>query len=379
MSTDDKKINVDDISFDDMLGGGIEDTVDTTEEPQKEETSKPEEDEKTEEILAEASLDDDIEAKEEEEDDKPKPKRKAVTSETTDKSSETSEIEEEKELDDSVVGQVLSKLGYETEESYDDTTEGLISLTKDVGGQMADEQLDKLFERYPLIKDHLDYVVNGGRSQDFMTMHDPRSDYSKMKIRENDHRTQKYVLGQYFKAKGHDSDFVEEMINDYEDGGKLFNKASAAKTALEKAQKEERNTAMEGQRQQLAEQQKQTKEFWDGVYDTIDKSNEFKGISVPEREKSKFYDYLSTPVTKEGYTQRDLDHTNSEMDVKLAIDYLMFKGFNLDKLIDKKARTKSTQNLKDKIKGHQETIKSAKKARRTSTSVDIDDLNLDLF
>ena len=169
------------------------------------------------------------------------------------------------------------------------------------------------------------------------------------------------------------------MINDYEDGGKLFNKASAAKTALEKAQKEERNTAMEGQRQQLAEQQKQTKEFWDGVYDTIDKSNEFKGISVPEREKSKFYDYLSTPVTKEGYTQRDLDHTNSEMDVKLAIDYLMFKGFNLDKLIDKKARTKSTQNLKDKIKGHQETIKSAKKARRTSTSVDIDDLNLDLF
>ena len=68
------------------------------------------------------------------------------------------------------------------------------------------------------------------------------------------------------------------------------------------------------------------------------------------------------------------------MDVKLAIDYLMYKGFKLDKLIDKKARTKSTQRLKDKIKGHQESVKSARKTpRNPSTSVDIDDLNLNLF
>ena len=68
------------------------------------------------------------------------------------------------------------------------------------------------------------------------------------------------------------------------------------------------------------------------------------------------------------------------MDVKLAMDYLMYKGFNLDKLIDKKARTKSTQSLKSRIKGHQETIKSARKASRTpSKAVDIEDLDLSLF
>ena len=68
------------------------------------------------------------------------------------------------------------------------------------------------------------------------------------------------------------------------------------------------------------------------------------------------------------------------MDTKLAIDYLMYKGFNLDKLIDKKARTKSTRALKDKIKGHTESLKSAKKASRApSTAVDIDSLDLQLF
>ena len=68
------------------------------------------------------------------------------------------------------------------------------------------------------------------------------------------------------------------------------------------------------------------------------------------------------------------------MDVKLAIDYLMFKGFNLDTIIDKKARTKSVKTLKDKIKGHKESLKSAKGARKTSSKpVDIDDLDLSLF
>jgi hypothetical protein len=329
--------------------------------------------------LAETNLDEDVEAKKEEEEDV-KPERKAVTSREERKPDEVNETEGEEALeDDTIVGAVLSKLGYSTEEAYDDTTEGLVSLAKDVGSQIAEEQLDELFNSHPLIKDHLDYVMNGGNSQDFMTMYDPRQDYSKMKIRETDFRTQRTVLQQYFKAKGHDDTFIDDLINDYEDGGKLFSKATQAKEALSKSQEQTRKQALVTQREQLKVQQQEQKKFWDGVYNTIDTSAEFKGISVPEREKGKFFDYLSKPVTKEGYTQRDLDHANSQMDVKLAIDYLMFKEFNLDKLIDKKARTKSTQNLRDKIKGHQENIKSAKKARRSTSKVDLDDLNIDLF
>ena len=68
------------------------------------------------------------------------------------------------------------------------------------------------------------------------------------------------------------------------------------------------------------------------------------------------------------------------MDVKLAMDYLMFKGFNLDKIINAKARTKSTQSLKERIQTHQETGKSARKASKSpSKSVDVDDLDLSLF
>ena len=382
MSTDDKKINVDDITFDDMLGDGIEDAIQTLEEePQKEiKTETNEEDNAADEqVLAETNLDDDAEAKIEEEEEVGS-KRKKTTSKREDQSTEIVEEKGEEALDDTVVSQVLSTLGYEVDDAYDDTTEGLVALTKDVGAQMAEEQLDALFQKYPLIRNHLDYVMNGGDSQNFMTMYDPRSDYSKVNLNKDDVQLQKYVLGEYFKTKGHDKSFVEDLLEDYEDSGKLHTKATQAQKALVEAQQKQRAAALEQQKQQQVKARKEQKQFWDDVYNTIDESQDFKGITVPEREKKKFFNYLSKPVTKEGYTQRDIDHSESKMDVKLAIDYLMFKGFNLDTIIDKKARTKSVKTLKDKIRGHKESLKSAKGARRTSSKpVDIDDLDLSLF
>ena len=379
---DDKKINIEDITFDDMLGEGIEDAVETLEDVEEE--IKPSEDEPIEEVLAESSLDTDVEAKKkddsetdiEEEEDKTvstKNEKTAVPEE------DGADVKEEE--DDTIVGQVLSKLGYDVDEKYDDTTEGLIQMTKDIGVQMADENLDKLFEQFPLVKDHMDYVAAGGNSQDFMGMHDPRQDFSKVKLSKDDTQLQKYFLSEYFKTKGHDAEFIEELLEDYQDNGKLHNKATSAQKALVESQVAYRKNAMEQQKQSQKKAKEEQTQFWDGVYDTIDKSQDFKGLSVPEREKNKFFDYLSKPVTKEGYTQRDLDHTKSDMDTKLAIDYLMFKGFNLDKMIDVKARTKSTRALKDKIVSNKERIKSSKSSRRTQrrSEVDVDDLDLNLF
>ena len=384
MSTDNKKINVEDISFDDLIDGGIEDTVETIDDSVEE---KPIESEEPKEEIEKTSLDADVEAKKEEGE-----RQEQVLAETeipqspegnlTRKPSEpTKEETEGTEVDDSVVGQVLSSLGYETEDSkYDDTAEGLTQMTKDVGSQMAEEQLDRLFEQYPLVGQHLSYVMNGGESQNFMAANDPREDFSRVKINEKDIRSQKYVLSEYFRAKGHDDKFIGDLLDDYQDGGKLFNKAQTAHKELVNMQDQYKRQLVEEQQAYQQQSIQEQQQFWDGVYDTIDQSKEFQGITVPDREKNKFFDYLSKPVTKEGYTQRDVDYGQAEMDVKLAMDYLMFKGFNLDKLITTKARTKSTQTLKDRIKGHQETVKSARKAsKKPSKAVDIEDLDLRLF
>lgn len=360
-----EKIALDDIMFDDILDGGVAtEPVDTVLEVEDDLVEEPEvEEEVIDEFVDDPGDDRGDEDSDDEVEDKP---LKEKTVEDSDTESNT------------VVGDILEKLGYDTENEYDDTTEGLLQLTQDVGSQMAEDQLDQLFEKFPLVKNHLQYVLSGGDSQQFMKAYDPNNDYSKMDVSEGDIGSQRAVLNDYFKAKGHDDDFIEEILEDYQDSGKLFNKATRAKDALAQSQAKEREQLIESQKAQKEENSRKQKEFWNGVYDTIENSNEFAGLTVPKREKSKFFGYISNPVNPQGQTQRDIDHGSAEMEVKLAIDYLMFKGFKLDDIIKTKAKTSNAKSLRDKISKNEEKIRSAKKTTRRSRggAVDLDNLDL---
>ena len=367
-----EKIQLDDITFDDVISGEGVDVapIDEVEKPKTEDSAK----ELDEDIKDKKEEIEEVEEKETEVDEE-KPKLKKVEEEDDEPLEET-ENNEEKEI--SVVHEVLGKLGFDTEGTdYADTAEGLANLTEDVANQLADEKMESTLEKFPLVKQHLEYVLNGGESQSFMQAYDPNLDYEKISISKDDIRSQKAILGDYFTVKGHDQEFIKELLEDYEDSGKLYNKAEQAKEALAKVQSHQRTEMLEKQKQTVASQQQELKKYWEGVAETLENSKEFSGLTIPEREKGKFYSYLSAPINKEGYTQRDLDHGNAPMETKLAIDYLMFKGFNLEQIINTKAKTKATKSLRDKIARSEEKVKSSRaKSRKRSENVDFDDLDL---
>ena len=58
-----------------------------------------------------------------------------------------------------------------------------------------------------------------------------------------------------------------------------------------------------------------------------------------------------------GKTQRDLDYAESDMDIKLAMDYLLYSGFDLEGIINTKARTQSARNLRERIISNEESKK----------------------
>lgn len=351
------KIQLDDITFDDMISGeGV--TIDAPiEEVEKEVENKVEE------VVQEEPEQTVVEEQEEE-----------VEEESQEEVEETETVE-----DDTVVSEILSKLGYELEGDYEDTSDGLVALTKDAASKMAEDNLEELFDKFPIIKKHLEYTLAGGDSKQFMDTYGAKNDYSTFNISKDDIRTQKAVLAEYFNAKGHDKDFIEETLEDYEDSGKLFERSARAKEALVKGQAHQREQLLAKQQEQQRAAQEEQQKFWDGLSKTIDDSTELAGVTLPARDKKKFFDYISKPVTKEGHTQRDLDHKDAKLDVKLAMDYLMYRGFDLDKIIDSKAKTKSAKSLKDKISRSGKPLKSANKASRRKTNVDLDDLSLDLL
>ena len=277
---------------------------------------------------------------------------------------------------DSVASEIAKTLGFEIESEYADTVEGLTEFTRDLGQQIAEEQLNRLFEQFPEVQKHLDYMLAGGDSKKFFEAYNPNTDYNNFKISEKDVNSQRAVLAQYLQLKGHDNDFIQEMLEDYEDSGKLYSKATQAQTAIAKSQEEYRQNLILSQKQEQQRIQQETEQFWEGVAGIIESGNEFAGIRIPDKQKSKFFDYISEPIGKNGETQRDIDYANAELEVKLAMDYLMYNGFKLEDIINTKAKTVSAKNLKDRIVGNESRVKSASKASRQQRNFDPDNLDM---
>ena len=378
MTTDatDDKLNFDDISFDDMIDGGLQ-TTEVSEEPVTEkpvEETAPIDEKPIEEPVSEPTsneLDSDADTKEE------ISTKEEIVDEIPETKTEVEKPKVEEPVDEgTVIDEVLTQLGYKPEKEYADTSEGLVQMTKDVGTQMANEHMQRLMNEFPLVKQHLEYVMSGGDSQNFMTNFDPRQDYENLKVDEKDTAMQKMLVGNYFKMKGHDDAFIKDMLEDYEDAGKLQGKSDLAHKALINAQKHQRDQMIATQKQKAQKELNERKKFWDDVYDTVQGANEFHGIIVPEREKKKFFKYISAPINKDGMTQRDVDHVKSDIQTKLAIDYLMYKGFKLNDIIRNKVATSKAKDLRSRINKHQEKVKSAKRVARRNTGFDIEDLDL---
>lgn len=357
MSKPNDKLDFSDISFDDFIGDGLE-------------TANPKED-KAENIDNDEDLEDqdeDIDNNnddEEDEDIDPAPRKSSSKNGVFDDSDDEEEDDDvEDDGEESITDSIAKALGYELEKDYADTEEGLAEFTKDVAKEIAEDQLQALFEQFPTVQKHLDYVLAGGDPDKFFQTYNPSMDYGQVEIDRDDARTQKGFLTEYLREKGHDDDFIKDMIEDYEDSGKLYDRALNAQKHLAAGQAKEKEEIVARQREIQKQQQQQTEEFWESVATTIEEGKEFAGIKIPDREKAKFFDYISKPVDKQGRTKRDVDYASAEMDAKLALDYLMYKKLQLSDIISTKVKSASAQNLRQKIQSNQERVKNFGKAEK---------------
>ena len=228
MATPDDKLDLDSISFDDMIGDGLNSLPDIEDiEEVKEEVQ---EDELEEELEEEVEYEDKEEVEEDDTEDQ-------------------EEGDDDLSVNGTVASEIANTLGFELENEYADTVEGLTEFARDIAQEIAEDQLESLFKDYPEVQKHLDYVMAGGESDKFFEAYNPKTDFNNFELSEKDLGTQRAVLAQYFQLKGHDNAFIEEMLDDYEDSGKLYGKANAAKGALAQAQAEYRENMLAEQQQ----------------------------------------------------------------------------------------------------------------------------------
>jgi len=247
----------------------------------------------------------------------------------------------------SLIEEIVAQMGYDDlGEDFEESTEGLIKLTNALSERRATETLDELFNSMPTLKQHFEYLRSGGDPNAFMeTVKEP--DWSTMAV---DEKNAKDVLRSYFKARGDEDAFIDDMIEAYEDKKQLTVKAEQAKEALAKVQEKKREQLVEAQKEQAELERKKSEEIWNTVKSTVMDSTELAGIPITEREKAKFIEFISAPVDAKGNTQRDVMASQLKLEQQLALDYLIFKGVDLKKFVDIKAGTKNAMTLRDRLK-----------------------------
>lgn len=316
------------ISDDDIKMPENEDVVDKV-EPTEEEPPKEEPEEKPEE-----------------------PQEKEEEPQEEQESEETEEKTEEDEDDQSVIKELKGKFGFDFEQDeFEESVDGIFELSRKAAAKMAETQLDEFFKQMPDVAEYAEYRMNGGDPSNYFEAANQTKDYSQVAVTEEDTATQRHIVDELLKRQGFDDDSRKTMLESMAKSGAMFEQAKAALPILSKLTASEKEKLVEQQREQASKMEAQRQQELDEIKSIVN-AGVFKGIQVPEAEKRKFGSWLFQP-DKDGKTGRNAAREQLSLEDKLALEYLVFKGFKLNEVIQKRVASEKAKDLKALIKDKQ--------------------------
>jgi len=250
-----------------------------------------------------------------------------------------------------VIANLATSFGYQFEEGeeYPDDEDGLKSFVPKVAEKMASAQLLEFFQQFPDVEEYTRYRINGGDPDKYREAV-AGAGIEKVTLTEEDEATQKTMLNKYLVKQGYEAAEIEEIITDYSNTGLLFKQAKNAQTKLAKMSEKEHAAIVANQQKAKDQEVAETREFWGKIENTVT-TGVIKGIQIPDSEKKKFFDWMAKPADKQGRSQRDLTREKMDVETMIAMEYLLYKNFDLGKLITAKAQTIQARSLRAGLGG----------------------------
>ena len=274
------------------------------------------------------------------------------------------ETSKEVEDDTSVIDVLRSKFGYDIEGDFDEDYDGVVAFTQTVANEIAKEQLDSVFGQYPDVEQYLQYRYNGGDPKRYFQATAPQVDYSAIEIDAEDVGTQRAVVQEFLRRNGYTDEEAKETVQEYVDAGILERHATRSLGKLKTMQEREAATILEQQQREAQQRQQKVQERWTNIKSTID-TGRVRGFEIPAADRKKFFGWMSEAVDNQGNTQRLIDRQSMDIETQVAMEYLLWKNFDLNKLVANSANTAKAQNLKQKL---QQNNTAAKRMKGGQTS-----------
>lgn len=261
-----------------------------------------------------------------------------------------------------VIDVLREKFGYEIQGEYDEDYDGVVEFTKAVADEIAKEQVDAMFNQYPDVQEYLSYRHNGGKPEDYFRAQSPEVDFTQIEIDPDNSIMQRQVVERMMQIQGYAQEEIAEYIQDYVDAGILEKQARRSLVKLQEQQASEKVQLVEKQKQQAQQERERVQQQWSNIKSTIDKGT-VRGFNIPEADKNNFFKWMAEPASKDGKTQRLIDRESLDLESQVAMEYLIWKKFDLNKLVTARANSKKASSMREKL---QQTNTSA--ARRMKGS-----------
>tara|TARA_R100001463_G_scaffold16470_7_gene42732 strand:+ start:809 stop:1912 length:1104 start_codon:yes stop_codon:yes gene_type:complete len=246
-----------------------------------------------------------------------------------------------------VIQTLSQRLGYDIEGEFADDYDGLTQYTSAVASKIAEEQLGEIFNQYPDVREYFQYRANNGDPLKYFQAQQAEMDYGSMTIDDNT-AVQRRVVQDGMRSQGFGDEEITKMMDSYEDAGILKDNAEIYLAHLQRHQVNRKEELLQEQQKQAEAQRAQADAYWKQVSDTV-QTGQLKGLQIPTKQRKQFYNWMTLPVDQNGATQRDLDRSKLDTETALALEYLIYQGFDLSKLSRNVAKTKNTQSLKNRL------------------------------
>ena len=263
---------------------------------------------------------------------------------------------------------------------YEDTEEGIIAANLDIAKMMAIKEREELINSDPELQRFVDYRKRtGGRIEDFVQKE--TQSWRAVKLDDSNEEMLMKVVIADLVAGGQDEDQARLTAEMYKDTKKLKDFGKAAYKRLTTNEEVTEKEEEEAYKTEIEEQTKKIEEHWGLVKETITKGS-INGIVIPEADKDAFFKYTALNADGKGNSQLALDKSKMKLEQLLQLDYLIFKGMDVSKLVQNAIKTANATSLRSRINkdsksgaGGGEGIDQSKYKRSNG----LDGLSLDKF
>lgn len=305
------------------------------------------------EALSKALLDEEEDDKEPEKEKEEEENKSEEKEENKEKEKEAEKSKEKESEDDEANYSFKGILEYLDSESIIEFDEELKKLDDDpeLLTVAINKSITKGIESYKeslpeIVNELVEFIENGGDPSKYVESLYKPIDINDLDLEEE--ADQELIVREYLKALETDSKDIDELIESYKDGLILEKQAKVASKKINTLYEKQREELIKEQEQIVEHNKKKSQEYISNIETTINTSKTLAGLTIPDKEKKEFSDYLLKVNPKTGMTkyQEELNKDYVKNSVELA--YLKYKNYDFSKA-ENKGKTEAVKEMKSKI------------------------------